>query len=199
MRRPHPVGAAAPTGRGALRRAVAERPPAERAGLVLAAVRGHVAAVLGHASGDSIAPDRAFQDLGFDSLGAVELRDRLGAATGLDLPATLAFDRPDAAALTAHLLGLLEPAAADPVVAALAELDRLTAGLAAIGADVPGRARVGARLDALVRGWHAAAAPTDAGAADAAGAADPQVLRAAPRLPDDEELFRALDDELEAR
>ncbi|MEW2619203.1 type I polyketide synthase [Streptomyces sp. NPDC048106] len=97
----------------AWQRAVAERPAAERFAFVLDAVRREVAQVLGYASTDAVADERAFKDVGFDSLAAVELRNRLHTVTGLELPTTLVFDYPTPLVLAAHLVDLGRRGAAD--------------------------------------------------------------------------------------
>nr|WP_326672667.1 SDR family NAD(P)-dependent oxidoreductase [Streptomyces canus] len=81
----------------------------ERRKALLDLVCGHVADVLGHAGSDVVAVERGFLELGFDSLTAVELRNRLMAATDLRLPATVIFDYPTPAALAGRLYELLSP------------------------------------------------------------------------------------------
>ncbi len=104
-----PARPAADGVRGSLARRLTNTPEGERGRVALELVRAEVAAVLGHSSPAAIAAQRAFNELGFDSLTAVELRNRLSVVSGVRLPATLVFDYPTAAALSDHLLAEILP------------------------------------------------------------------------------------------
>ncbi|MCX4911497.1 type I polyketide synthase [Streptomyces sp. NBC_00878] len=133
---------------------LASLPDSERDRALLDLIRGNVAAVLGHTSPESVEPERAFQEMGFDSLAAVELRNLLGTATGLPLLATLVFDQPSPVTLAAYLKAALIPGPADQARSALTEVDRLEAALNTLPDQDGSHARVTARLEALLRTWH---------------------------------------------
>jgi len=139
------------TGGGTLGERLALLTASERSSGMLELVTHHVATVLGHASADAVSPGRALKELGFDSLTAVELRNRLAAATGLRLPAVLVFDHPTPAALAERLLAELVPDGGGVAApGALAELDRLELLLPEAAADLDTRARLSARLQELL-------------------------------------------------
>ncbi|MER6448188.1 type I polyketide synthase [Streptomyces venezuelae] len=128
---------------GAFARQIASLAEGERAGAVLDLVRGQVAAVLGFAGAEAVDPARSFSEVGFDSLTAVELRNRLGAATGVRLPATLVFDYPNPAVLAEYLLAELldsQETAAETTVAATAHDDEPIA-IVAMACRFPGGVR----------------------------------------------------------
>lgn len=112
-------------------------------------VRAQVARVLSLASPDVVEPDRTFSELGFDSLGAVQLRNTLTEELGLDLPATLIFDYPTVLTLSQHLLAAVAPAAPQPDEVLREAVDRVAAQL--VGADIGQHDRVVAVLQETLR------------------------------------------------
>ncbi|MFI6653853.1 SDR family NAD(P)-dependent oxidoreductase [Streptomyces sp. NPDC050529] len=121
----------------------------ERQQVVLQLVQGQVAAILGHASPGAIDPDRAFKELGFDSLGAVELRNRLTRASGVRLPATLVFDHPTSGAVAQLILAEVGGDVEPPFEQELRRLeDTFEAMIASVAAGE--RQRVAGRLRTLL-------------------------------------------------
>ncbi|MDT0542805.1 type I polyketide synthase [Streptomyces lonegramiae] len=141
------VAANAAAGQGGLRERLALLPPAERDRVLTELVRAQAAVVLGHGGAEAVGADRAFKDVGFDSLTAVELRNRLGAATGLRLPVTAVFDYPTPVALAAELAvrlgadgeGVSVPAV--PVAAAVAVVADEPIAIVGMSCRFPGGVR----------------------------------------------------------
>ncbi|MFF2331331.1 SDR family NAD(P)-dependent oxidoreductase [Streptomyces sp. NPDC058103] len=149
-------------------------------------VRAEAAGVLGHATPENLQWEVSFRDSGFDSLSAVQFRNRLGEQTGLTLPTTLVFDYASPGALVDHLLERLDLTDGVSHRSALAELDKLEAVLMAVPVDhaddKDSGPEITARLNAILSRWNKAwtdarpdAAPGTSGT-DLADATENEVL-----------------------
>ncbi|MFH8410981.1 type I polyketide synthase [Streptomyces sp. NPDC018019] len=165
---------------------------AEGREVVLDAVRGQVAAVLGHTAGTEIDQDSAFLDLGFDSLTAVELRNRLSALTGVRLPATLLFDYPTPAELIDHLHARLAPAPSTGPAALLDELEKLEKSFGGLDITEEVHEQIAGRLEVLQAKWHALRDEASATGYDRSRTEKDFDFESA----SDEEVFDLLDNEL---
>ena len=166
-----PSRAAGP-GRATLGERLAALPERDRLDTVVDVVEGHVRSVLGHRPGTRLAADHTFAELGFDSLLAVELRNRLSTEAGTRLPSTLIYDHPTCAALAAYLLADLGPAtdaAPDP----LARLEEFLSGLTD-DREVTGAA---ARLESLLFRLRNRSSSAHHAELDLDKASDDEVLR----------------------
>ncbi|MFD8321801.1 type I polyketide synthase [Kitasatospora purpeofusca] len=158
--RARPAARGGADGPAALLARLAGQPAAEQERQLLALVLATAAAVLGHPDATAIRPELGFMDSEFDSLGVIELRNRVNTATGLRLPTTALFDHPTPTALAAHLRERLSPPPAAPAGAAetaepadaATEFDRLERALSALAADPAARSEAVDRLTALLAG-----------------------------------------------
>ncbi|MFJ1792951.1 type I polyketide synthase [Kitasatospora griseola] len=185
-----PAAGTGPDGPEALKQRLGSLNETQRGRVLLDLVRSHAALVLGHSGPAAVEPGRGLLEVGFDSLTAVELRNRLRAATGHPLPATLLFDHPTPAAIAEHLAAELLPDAGPGPLPGLAELDRLAGALDGIPDDPADRERLAGRLRELLRSLDPAA-----GAADGDGTASASIEDRMDGASDDE-LFDLIDNEL---
>jgi polyketide synthase 7 len=155
-------GESGPDGAAALRQELAALGEDERNDRLLALVRGHVAAVLHYPAAEAVDPGRPFKELGFDSIAAVELRNRLRAATGLSLPTTVVFDYPTPETLAGTLLAQLAPEESATAHPGLGHLDALEAALSGLAAEDPRRTGLVNRLQGLL--WKYTATADEEGA-----------------------------------
>jgi polyketide synthase 1/15/polyketide synthase 12 len=123
---------------------------AEKERLLLDLIRSHAATVLGHQSPDDISADSAFADLGFDSLGAVEFRNRVQAATGTKLPTTVVFDYPTPIALARYIREDISPND-NPATQILNQIDTLAATCSVTNLDHTDLETLADRMEEIVR------------------------------------------------
>ncbi|MEU6112928.1 SDR family NAD(P)-dependent oxidoreductase, partial [Streptomyces albidoflavus] len=189
--------AAAPEPQGpTLAQRLAEAAADEGGRLVLDTVTTQVRAVLGHPATYEVDPGRGFLDLGFDSLTAVELRNRLTTLTGLRLPATLVFDHPAPGALAAYVTEELRRSAPTPARRLLAELKSLEPAFAGIPEDDADRDQVTRQLQALLTRWAGISVPRQPGAGTGPAAEAPEEKELDLDSASAQELFDLLDNEL---
>ncbi|AJE81265.1 modular polyketide synthase [Streptomyces albus] len=151
---------------GGLRERLGAQSEEEQLGTLRELVRGQAARVLGHGGADRVEARKPFRDLGFDSLMAVDLRNALGAATGLSLPAGVVFDHPNPEALAAYLVSALGGTAAGRALDGLARLEGSLPGLD----DAATRAEVADRLETLLAALRDTPAEDPAAEEDAGSA-----------------------------
>ncbi|MFD4631736.1 type I polyketide synthase, partial [Streptomyces sp. NPDC058473] len=167
-----------PDAADALRQRLTGLPPAQRERVLVDVVRTHAALILGFPDPVAVGAELPLLDLGFDSLTAVELRNRLRAATGLPLPATLLFDHPTAAAVARHLAEEIAPVSGTggPAPAVLAELDRLEAVMRDTVHDDGARTALTARLQDLLETLRPDAGPETEAVEDRMGSTDDELF-----------------------
>ncbi|WP_394829189.1 type I polyketide synthase [Pendulispora albinea] len=158
-RAPRPLASNTMTASSLEQRLLALPTEEDRESFLLDLVRSEVATVLGAASPRALEPDRPLQELGLDSLMALEIRNRLAHATGMRLRATLLFDHPTPAALAHVLLGQMFADGRKATRFDFAELDKLETMVSAMGPDDVGRSSLAHRLRALLSKLDGTPAP----------------------------------------
>ncbi|MEU5950623.1 acyltransferase domain-containing protein, partial [Micromonospora sp. NPDC047465] len=137
----------------ALRERLRPLADAERDAVLVDLVVTQAAAVLGHPGTGELGPARAFREVGFDSMTAVELRNRLRAATGVSLPGSVVFDYPTPLALARHLRTLVVEEGATATAGLLSELEKLDGLFAASAPDQLTRQKLLVQLQAFIARW----------------------------------------------